>query len=446
MKQWIAFLRSRPALPFVILFLILLYPDRARPQITEPGNPVLEFTNGRWFDGNVFREKTVYVVNGLISFHSARHFDRVIDLSGGFVVPPFGEAHNHNVEPNKIDALIERYLQHGIFYIKNPNNLPNGRNQVLSKINRSNSIDVTFSNGGFTGIGGHPAEIVQRNIARGIWTESDGDGAFYYAVNSRAEVQEKWVQFLATKPDFVKTYLLYSEEYEQRKDDPKYFGWRGLGPDLLQMIVAKAHASNLRVSTHIESAADFHTALLAGVDEINHMPGFRYRDDVKPHQLSEFEITDSDAKRAAKQGTVVVTTLGGTAKVDPHGKDAALRERWDELNRQNLSVLKRHHVKLALGSDSYREDSVPESAYIDSLHVFDPPSLLNIWCKTTARTIFPLRRVGELREGYEASFLVLSADPLHDFGATQKIRLRVKQGHIIEIHDLPPGSATKSGN
>ncbi len=145
MKQWIAFLRSRPALPFVILFLILLYPDRARPQITEPGNPVLEFTNGRWFDGNVFREKTVYVVNGLISFHSARHFDRVIDLSGGFVVPPFGEAHNHNVEPNKIDALIERYLQHGIFYIKNPNNLPNGRNQVLSKINRSNSIDVTFS-------------------------------------------------------------------------------------------------------------------------------------------------------------------------------------------------------------------------------------------------------------------------------------------------------------
>jgi imidazolonepropionase-like amidohydrolase len=103
-------------------------------------------------------------------------------------------------------------------------------------------------------------------------------------------------------------------------------------------------------------------------------------------------------------------------------------------------------VKLALGSDSYREDSVPESAYIDSLHVFDPPSLLNIWCKTIARTIFPLRRVGELREGYEVSFLVLSADPLHDFGATQKIRLRVKQGHIIEIHDLPPGSATKSGN
>src|SRR5437899_13027183 len=203
MKKWIDFLRGRPALALAILFLIPPHPDRASPQIAELSNMVLEFTNWRWFDGNVFREKNVYVVNGLISVHRARHVDRVIDLSGGFVVPPFGEAHNHNVEPNKIDALIERYLQHGIFYIKNPNNLPNGRNQVLSKINRSNSIDVTFSNGGFTGIGGHPAEIVQRNIARGIWTEADGDGAFYYAVNSSAEVQEKWVQVLATKRDFV---------------------------------------------------------------------------------------------------------------------------------------------------------------------------------------------------------------------------------------------------
>jgi len=145
MKKWIAFLRSRPALRFVILFLILLYPDRARPQIVEPGNLVLEFTNGRWLDGNVFREKTVYVLNGLISFHHAPHVDRVIDLSGGFVVPPFGEAHNHNVEPlNKTDALIERYFQHGIFYIQNPNNLPNGREQVVSKINRPDSIDVTL--------------------------------------------------------------------------------------------------------------------------------------------------------------------------------------------------------------------------------------------------------------------------------------------------------------
>ena len=65
MKKWIDFLRGRPALALAILFLIPPHPDRASSQIAEPGNLVLEFTNGRWFDGNVFREKTVYVVNGL---------------------------------------------------------------------------------------------------------------------------------------------------------------------------------------------------------------------------------------------------------------------------------------------------------------------------------------------------------------------------------------------
>ncbi len=45
------------------------------------------------------------------------------------------------------------------------------------------NIDVVFSNGGFTGEGGHPAEIVKRNIDRGVGTEAEGDGAFYYTVS-----------------------------------------------------------------------------------------------------------------------------------------------------------------------------------------------------------------------------------------------------------------------
>ncbi len=42
--------------------------------------------------------------------------------------------------------------------------------------------------------------------------------------------------------------------------------------------------------------------------------------------------------------------------------------------------------------------------------------------------IFPDRKIGRLADGYEASFLVLDADPLADFSAIEKIRLRVKQG------------------
>lgn len=390
----------------------------------------IAFKNGLWFDGKSFRSQTGYVVNGKLSFRRPAQVDSIVDLGGGYVVPPFGEAHNHNVEPlNKIEALIQRYLQHGIFYVKNPDNLPRNRTQVLAKINRSDSIDVSFANGGFTGPGGHPAEIVKRNIDRGLWTESDGDGAFYYAISNEAELERKWPEFLSTKPDFVKTYLLFSEEYEARKGDPKYFGWKGLDPALLKEVVQRAHVAGLRVSTHVESAADFHNALVAGVDEINHTPGFRISGDVKTHLISEFQISEADAKYAARHGVTVVTTLANNMQFNPAAK---LNER-DQLNRRNLMLLKKCHVKLALGSDSYRGDTLPEALYLEWLHIFEKRELLSIWCRSTASTIFPKRKIGELKEGYEPSFLVLKGNPLQDFTAVEHISLAVKQGQILQL-------------
>ena len=54
-----------------------------------------------------------------------------------------------------------------------------------------------------------------------------------------------------------------------------------------------------------------------------------------------------------------------------------------------------------------------------------------MWCAATPRAIFPARSIGALRPGYEASFLVLAGNPLIDFTNTQRILLRVKQGHVL---------------
>jgi hypothetical protein len=267
------------------------------------------FTNGLWFDGNRFTKRLAYTVDGNLTFHRPARIESTIDLAGAFVVPPFGEAHNHNVESlSRIDPLVQRYLRHGIFYVKNPNSLPGTREQLVGKINTPSSIDVVFANGGLTGTGGHPVEFVDRNIKRGVWTEAEGEGKFYYQVDTPQALDLKWPHLLETKPDFIKTYLLFSEEYATRKESQEFFGWKGLEPALLPLIVRKAHAAGLRVSTHLETAADFHNALLAGVDEINHMPGFRKNQDVRQHPDSIFEVSAADAALAAKQGTFVVTT------------------------------------------------------------------------------------------------------------------------------------------
>ena len=59
--------------------------------------------------------------------------------------------------------------------------------------------------------------------------------------------------------------------------------------------------------------------------------------------------------------------------------------------------------------------------------------LLKMWRETTAETIIPKRKIGHLKDGYEASFLVLRADPIADFANTQKIEMRVKQGEILSL-------------
>jgi hypothetical protein len=69
-----------------------------QPSTKEPSRHNYEFINGQWFDGGKFTSKIFYSIEELLSSHKPRTVDSVIDLKGKYVVPPFGEAHNHNVE------------------------------------------------------------------------------------------------------------------------------------------------------------------------------------------------------------------------------------------------------------------------------------------------------------------------------------------------------------
>ena len=386
-----------------------------------------EFINGHWFDGERFHDRTMYVVEGRFVDPPIDATDTV-DLKGGFVVPPFAEAHNHNVDENDPAAMIRRYLSSGIFYAKNPNNLPQTRAALRGVVNRPQSLDAIFANGGFTGPGGHPIDVVRRNIARGGMTEADGDGAFYYAVDSEADLARVWPKFLATSPDFVKAYLLYSESQAARVADPKFEGWRGLAPALLKDLGKRAHAAGLRVTVHIESAADFHEAVEAGVDEIGHMPGFRPDVTGTLHDANAYLISDADAAAAARKGIVVITTLGFTTRAD-----AAVREQLRAMAIENLKKLVQHGVTIGFGSDSYRGSVVEEVRYLRTLGVFTDAELLRVWSRTAAVSIFPNRKLGKFERGFEVSFLVLAHNPLIDFEAITQITSAWKSGERLNL-------------
>lgn len=403
-----------------------------------PSSPVIALVHGHWWTGAGFQDRTVYVRDGVLAFRRPALVDSTIDLAGGYVVPPFADAHNHNVEytnPARTDALLARYVRDGVFYDQNPNNLPRARAGLAGRVNVPGGIDVTFSNGGLTATGGHPAGLFQRNLGLGIFTAQDGDGGMLWYIDSLPDLDRKWPAILAQRPDFIKTFLLHSEEYQKRRNDSTYFNWRGLDPRLLPEIVRRAHAAHLRVMTHVETAADFHNALLAGVDEIGHIPGFRGDEDGRLADAGRYLIADSDAALAARRHVPVITTLGGAAQYAPDGPDSLLRRRFDEMNARNLRTLKMRNAWIAVGSDAYRTTSVPEVLYLRSLDVFSNAELLQLWVNATPRAIFPSRRIGALRPGYEASFLVLEGNPLTDFANTGHIRLRMKQGLVAGIPD-----------
>jgi hypothetical protein len=398
-------------------------------------SPVVAYENGWWFTGTDFERRTMYVTEGRFMERPSQ-IDAVVDLAGGFVVPPFAEAHNHNVEPSaRVGSVLDSYLSAGVFYVQNPNTLARTRAALAGLVNKPDGVDVTFGYRGLTGPGGHPGPIADRMVAREVWSPDDAEGAFYVTVSDQSDLDGGWDLILRNPPDLVKVYLLHSGEYHSRLLDPATIGWRGLDPALLPEIVDRAHAAGLPVVAHVETASDFHVAVAAGVDQIAHLPGFRGDSATALPDPSAYQIREADAQLAGRLNIVVITTIGGLARYADEQADPALRHAADQLNRSNLEMLRKHGVPIAIGSDEYGDTSVAEALYLHELGVFTPAELLRTWTRTTAQAIFPRRLIGQLQPGYEASFLALAGNPLKDFDMVRQIRLRVKQGRIINVAD-----------
>jgi imidazolonepropionase-like amidohydrolase len=387
----------------------------------------LKFINGQWFDGRDFQHRIFYSVDGTLTSKEPRRVDEVIDLKNGYVVPPFGDAHNHYIAgPHDIRNILDQYLRDGIFYAKNPASIRRDTEQIKNLINKPDSVDVTFANAGLTASGGHPVKLYDKILikVKAPGPHGNFENLAYYVIDNKEDLERKWPLIVADHPDFIKTHLLYSEEFEKRRDDTAYYGNKGLDPKLLPLIVARAHAGGLRVTCHIETAADFRNALAADVDEIAHLPGYY----VDPTHPEWFPITKEDAALAARKGVDVVTTT--YVATDEIKKPEDLKKA-QAIQINNLRLLHDAGVKLAVGPDVYGVTSLAEIMNLYQLKVFDNLTLLKMWSENSPALIFPGRKIGHLQDSYEASFLVLDGNPLEDFMNIEKIRLRFKQGNFI---------------
>lgn len=374
-----------------------------------------KFVNGLWFDGKTFKPRTAYSINGKLTFKYKGATDSTVDLKQNFIVPPFAEAHTHQFwDIWNYKAQVNEFIKQGVFYAKNPHSVTRYTQLVRPFINTPTSVDVSFAGGGLTATDGHPAQLFNTLVKNGMFpglSLAEAPDQAYFIIDDENDLISKWQLIKKDNPDFIKTYLEHSEEYELRKNDAAYLGKKGLNPKLLPKIVKMAHNEGRRVSVHISTGQDFRNAVAAGVDEVSHLP------------LDK--ITESDAKMAAKKGIFVVTTTL-SHRDTAHVKDI------NEVHRHNLKLLYESGVKLAFGTDNMPATAVSEAENIQKLNVFDNFTLLKILTETTPQTIFPNRKIGFLKEDFEANFLALEANPIEDFSSVRKINFRFKQGYEVE--------------
>jgi hypothetical protein len=389
---------------------------------------ITEYRGAAWFDGKRFTNRSAWVRDSRFIPNPGGPADHVVDLAGRYVVPPYGEGHNHWLEPDLADAYIQEHLRDGIFYVKDQGTPPLFHQRLRPRVNRAGSVDYVAAHQGFTGPAGHPIEIVDQLSALGVlpteWSATHGEGDAMFAVATENDLDWAWPRLSSGRPDFIKVFLIHSDQYAARRDDrtlsPKA---RGIDPTLVPAIVKRARVANLKVSAHIENAHDFHVAVSAGVDEIAHMPF------VEADDLAAYRLADSDLALPK----VIATTFEWADDAD--ADDARVH-----VQRDNLTRLRAAGWTIVIGSDRFRETARTEVDLIARLELMTNLELLRAWSIDTPRSIFPERAIGLFESGAEASFLVLAGNPLEEIAHSHAILSRVKSGEIVEpgLARIPP--------
>ena len=446
---------TRKLLLGLLVALNLLCVSLLNAQTSIPIQKTYGFSNGNWFAGKNFKPQTFYSVGGILTRRKPSKIDETVDLKNGFVIPPFADAHTHNLDGLRdLDRISQAYLDEGTFYVQVLGNYASGAKQARPLLNKPSTLDVSYANGMLTCTYGHPF-MVYEPLAMGIYNPAEAfqriaeikksrraENNSYWFLDSKADVDAKWEKILAAKPDIIKIALLDAENYEKYVAAGDTLN-KGLSLEVAAYVVQKAHQANLRVYAHIETANDFRLGLKIGIDGFAHAPYYDWngRIENKPQD----ELTVADIKLAAKRKVIVIPTAQkGTyaaTEKSSDGKETLNQERLERIiarHKKLFNEMNKNGVRLAFGLDNYGTTLIPEVLYFHDNNIFDNLTLLKIAVESTPQTIFPNRKIGKLREGYEANFLVLNGNPLKDFNQIKNINLRFKQGTFINVDEKNP--------
>ncbi len=393
----------------------------------------LIFEGGQVWNGRGFSPREIAVAEGrIVDAHSVRDTARRISINGRYVTPPFANAHAHVTQATEQSS--RGFIDAGVYHVWNPNTVT-VRTQDRSFFGQPGRIRLKLSQGGITEPRGHPerlyVEILGPRVYGGRPREWFLGNAFHYGTTP-AEIDAALARLQEQGADFVKIYLLHSENYLALRDDPAVYGGKGLNPVNVPYLVARAHARGLPVVAHVETAHDLRIAALAGVDVAAHLPAYHA---VGAAEREPMRLTAEIAALVGRSGMSVVPTYslanGGDRPSTTMSEDARATIR---IQSENLRLLRAASVPILIGTDGFNQIWT-EVEHLVNANGLPAAEVMASLFATSAR-LFPERRVGCLEVGCEADLLILGGDPTVDIRALRRIERRVMAG--IELSAPQP--------
>ena len=382
--------------------------------------------NGQWYQDGAFKPHTWYIVSGKLTHHKPESVTHILDLKGGFVIPPYAEAHNHNLQnPWLAQNFHKNYLRDGVFY----GLMMCGSHQDYDNTQKTLS-DLPFSidlvAACISSSDGHPLRMaLQTEPGQPEIKPIEVYDSSYVVIDNIDDITKKWPLIAVNKSQWVKIVLVHNEQ-QQRRGDAKFFGVNGLKPEVVKPLVTFLQKKGLRVAAHVESASDYTLAVDAGVDLVAHLPGYQWWKDYSPEL---YRLSDDSIQMAAAKKIPIVATAGVTSLF---GSNNGLQlTKVKKMQQDNLMRLQQAGVQILIGSDRFDANVLAEVEYLRSLSVFNDKQLFEMLVSDTARFLFPQRAIGNLADGYEANFLVLDSNPLQDWTALKRIQYRFWHGNML---------------
>ena len=383
----------------------------------------LMLKDARWFDGQEFERSTLYVVDGKFTTTKPKRVNRSMDLKDQFLIPPLADAHNYNLQNDwAVSQFAQRYVRDGVFYAAMMCADAAAVDPARKSLEEADGPEALFVTACITSSDGQPlGALLDASPGK---TRADFIDKAVIAMDKPEDVARKWPLVLAGKPTAVRIMLVQSDkpELHARGD---LWGRLGVTPEVAAAIVQRAHKTGLRVIAHIETASDFANAVKAGVDWIDHVPGFV---DPLGEPAERFALTPEMAAEAAKAQVQVIT---GAAAAKLFKASPELQGPLAAVLKRNLQTLKDAGVTLLLGSDVFTDTAQAELRALAATGVFSNAELLRMATITTPRALFPKRRIGCFETGCEASFLLLGADPTADLQTVAAPMLRAVGGRLL---------------